>query len=557
MKKKVFIGVAWPYVNGILHVGHLAGYLLPADICARYNKLVGNKVLMASGSDCFGTPITVEADKKKKQPKEVVAEYHKRDSQLFKKTLHLSYDIYTKTDHPHHIKVVQEVFLKLLEKGLLFINEADEYYSPSEKRFLPDRYVVGQCPHCGFSDARSDQCDNCGKLLEQGELKNPRSNLSKTPVVLKKSKHYFIDWPKLQNRIETYVKPKKDQWKTWVYNETMGWLKEGLKPRATTRNIDWGVPIPYKKIPKNMLIEDVKNKRLYVWFDAVIGYLSASKLWGKTNKKNWKEFWYGKNLKHYYFMGKDNLVFHTIFWPGKLMIYDPKIHLPDVPSINMFLDFDKKKFSKSRGVIVDIKEIVEKFGNDRVRFYLTFIMPELKDSSFIWLDFQKKVNGILVANLGNFIHRVLSLGRGLDKEKFDEIAFDREVKKQVTDSFGKAKDLLDRCQFRNYLSTVLDLSTYGNSLVDKEQVWTLKKNDKDRFIKIMKQLYLIVISLGYLMLPLLPEGGDRLFKTLKVKTPDLWPEKNKEIPALTKILNKASFKDRPQPLFSKIEDEEI
>jgi methionyl-tRNA synthetase len=219
----------------------------------------------------------------------------------------------------------------------------------------------------------------------------------------------------------------------------MGWLKEGLKPRATTRNIDWGVPIPYKKIPKNLLIEDVKNKRLYVWFDAVIGYLSASKLWGKTNKKNWKEFWYGKNLKHYYFMGKDNLVFHTIFWPGKLMIYDPKIHLPDVPSINMFLDFDKKKFSKSRGVIVDIKEIVEKFGNDRVRFYLTFIMPELKDSSFIWLDFQKKVNGILVANLGNFIPGYFPSDAGLTRKSSTKLLLTGKSRNRLPTLLEKPK----------------------------------------------------------------------------------------------------------------------
>ena len=251
MSKKVLIGVAWPYVNGDLHIGHLAGYLLPADIFARYNRLIGNDVLMVSGSDCFGTPITVEADKKGVSPTDVVHEYHTKDVELFLNTLNLSYDLYTLTNHPNHIKVTQDFFLKFLEQDLLIIDATMQFYSHKELRFLPDRYVVGECPKCGFNDSRSDQCDNCGILHEQGTLINPVSNISKEPVELKETQHYFIDWAKLQKKLETYVDDKSPLWKTWVAQETKGWLTDGLKPRPITRDLDWGVPIPVEQMPKN------------------------------------------------------------------------------------------------------------------------------------------------------------------------------------------------------------------------------------------------------------------------------------------------------------------
>ena len=563
MKRKILIGVAWPYVNGDLHIGHLAGYLLPADILARFQRITGNDVLMVSGSDCFGTPITVEADKRKVLPKDIVDEYHNKDTELFKDILNLSYDMYTRTDHKNHIEVVQNIFVKMLENDHIFVNTTEQYYSPKEAKFLPDRYVTGTCPNCGFNDSRSDQCDNCGKLIEHGTLINPVSNLTKDAVELKESDHYFINWPKLQPQLKEYVNKNVKNWKDWVGKETLGWLEEGLLPRAITRDISWGVPIPKDRIPENKLISNIDEKRIYVWFDAVIGYLSASILWskeiGEKKKMDWQDFWYdlktggnSKEVKHYYFMGKDNLVFHTLFWPGQLMSYDTKLHLPDVVSINMFLDLNGKQFSKSRGVSIGIREMVEEFGNDPVRFYLTLIMPEVRDSSFKWSDFEEKVNGILVANLGNFIHRVLSIGKDADIDEIIKVEISDETAAKIEEAFGSARTLVENCEFRSYLGKILELSAYGNGLVDSEKLWELKKSDQKRFIQVMAQLYMVIIALRYLIEPLIPDAAKKLGGFMNL-TEDNWPEVKKADLFVGEKLKLIKLSADIEPLFKKIE----
>ena len=550
--KKVFIGVAWPYVNGDLHIGHLAGYLLPADIFARYNRLVGNQVLMVSGSDCFGTPITIEADKRGVHPSKIVEEYHTKDVDLFKNILGLTYDLYTLTNHENHIKITQDFFIKFLEADLLFIDTQKQYYSSIANRFLPDRYVIGECPFCHFKESRSDQCDNCGRLITQGELINPVSNLSKEPVELKDTQHYFIDWPKLQKTLRAYVDSTSSKWKGWVAKETYGWLEEGLKPRAITRDLDWGVEIPVDRMPADKIVDHVDSKRIYVWFDAVIGYLSASILWSKENQKDWKNFWHGDKLKHYYFMGKDNLVFHTLFWPAQIMTYDKKLHLPDVVSINMFLNHEGKQFSKSRGTSISIKDIVETYGNDAVRFYLTLIMPETKDSCFSWSDFSEKINGVLVATLGNFIHRVLSMTKEME---FDStLKVDDYIVKGVEDAYHKSKIYLNKCEFRNYLNEILALASFGNNVVDKQRIWELKKNDPKKFRTVMTELVVIILALRDVMNPLMPHATDRLdgYLGLEGKT-KAWPENGKEMKHLKSLLADIAVGDTLKPLFTKIE----
>ena len=551
MKRKIFIGVAWPYVNGILHIGHLAGYLIPADICARYQRLVGNDVLMASGSDCHGTPITVEADKKCVSPAEVVEMYHTKDVDLFKNILGLTYDIYTRTDTAFHAKVTQDFFVKLFEEGYIFINSSKQFFSLTQNKFLPDRYVKGTCPFCGYTDSRSDQCDNCGKLIGE-ELINPKSNLTKETVELKETQHYFLDWEKLQLKLNEYVKSVGKNWKDWVLQETNGWLSEGLRARPVSRDIDWGVQIPKDRLPKDKIVENIENKRLYVWFDAVIGYYSASLLWSEENKADWKPFWYGENIKHYYFMGKDNLVFHTLFWPGKLIVYDPKLHLPDVVSINMFLNLGKEQFSKSRGVVIEVKEIIEKYGNDRVRFYLTLIMPELRDSSFVWKDFEEKINGILVSTIGNFIHRTLSIGNGTDINDIVKNDLTSDIEKIIINSFEKTKNHLENCEFRDYLNLVINLCSFGNKFFDMEKIWELKKNDTEKFKYDLKQLYSLIIACGLLTMPIMPGASTKLFNMLGLETPKFWPESGNEIKEINDMLTKIDTFIEPKLLFEKV-----
>lgn len=565
-KRNILIAVAWPYVNGELHIGHLAGYLLPADITARYHRLAGDNVLMVSGSDCHGTPITVEADKRKTTPQAIADEYHDKDVSLFKDTLHLTYDLYTRTDTPHHAKITQDFFLKLLNAGYVFIDTSMQYYSDEEKRFLPDRYIIGQCPYCNFTDARSDQCDNCGKLLDQGELIDPKSKLSSSKAYLKPTQHYFVDWSKLQPQIESYVNQVGPNWKDWVFQETKGWLAEGLKPRPITRDIDWGVTIPTDKIPPNLQIEGADHKRFYVWFDAVIGYFSASILWAEQSGKTWDSFWYDFTaakedavIKHYYFMGKDNLAFHTMLWPAKLMVYDPNLHLPDVASINMFLNFDGQQFSKSRNVVIDSKKLVEKFGNDMVRFYLTYIMPETRDSSFSWTDFGQRVNNILIGNLSNFIHRTLSIAQNAPIHLVTVNPISNQTQHDINKAFMHARLSLEENQFKNYLDSILALSAYGNKIFDYHKVWALKKTNTDMYNTTLKDLYAIIVALGYLMQPLLFEGSHKIFNNLGLSNVDetIWSPSSNIIESIDKSITEINSTISPTPLYLKLSEADL
>lgn len=556
--KKVFIGVAWPYVNGELHVGHLAGYLLPADIASRYHRLIGNDVLMVSGSDCYGTPITVEADKKRTSPKEVADIYHELTRRLLTETLGITYDLYTRTDTASHQKTVQDFFLSLAEHGYIFIDTQEQFFSLTEERFLPDRYVEGECPHCHFLDARSDQCDKCGKLLEQHELIDPKSKITGSAVVLKPTEHYFVDWEKLQPVVDSFVEQNGSRWKSWVLLETKGWLRRGLKARAITRDIDWGVEIPVEQLPALLQIKDASKKRIYVWFEAVIGYLSASKLWSEQSKVPWQPFWYPSNedeVEHVYFMGKDNLPFHTLFWPGTLGAYDASIHLPDVVSVNMYLDYEGKKFSKSRGVVVKIEDIIQKYGNDPVRFYLAKIMPETKDASFSWRDFFEVNNAILVGNVGNFIHRTLSIAQQADISAVSPLPLNDTVVRTISTTFTEARKSLDQYQFKAYLEVVLKLSTFGNQYVNNVKLWELKKTDQVQFYTALKNLYAVIIALGYLLAPLLPLSSEKLFALLKIDCPTMWPNQDDEINAIERLISEIDSSSVIAPLFTQIQEE--
>lgn len=544
-KKNVFIGVAWPYVNGDIHIGHLAGYLLPADIYARFHRLRGRDVLMASGSDCHGTPVTVEAEEKGVAPEKIADENHIEQVKLFQ-DLRLTFDIFTRTTTDNHKEVTQDIFLKALEEGYIFKKVTKQYYSEKEERFLPDRYVEGECPECGYKEARSDQCDNCGSLLSEGELIDPVRGDSGSSVSLKETEHYFFDWPKLEDFLSDYISDKEDSWRKWVFSETEGWLKEGLEPRAITRDLDWGIEIPNDRIPEEKQLENSENKRFYVWFEAVIGYLSASIEW---DDEKYKDFWYSDDSIHAYFMGKDNLLFHTLFWPSQLHIYDEDLHLPDIQAINQFLNFKNKKLSKSRGTAIDSRYMIEEYGLDPTRFYLTSVMPEETDSNFTWSDFVEKHNNVLIGTIGNFINRTLNMAQ--EFENFNDNSIDNEVEEKVLGYLNKIKENISSCNFKNYSENIRDLADFGNKYLSKKEPW--KVEDEEEKKKILENGLFVIVGLLLAMRPLLINTYEKLIDIIGIEFKN-WPEGESQI--IKSKLNNIKI-ENPSPLFDKIDEEVI
>jgi methionyl-tRNA synthetase len=515
MTKRIFIGVAWPYVNGDLHVGHLAGYLIPADIFSRYCRLRGYETLMVSGTDCHGTPITVEADKRKISPQELVNEYTPKIKRLIE-IYGATYDIFTSTTTENHKKIVQDFFLNLLKNGYILKQKTLQYYSQQEKKFLPDRYVEGECFYCHAKDQRSDQCENCGRTLSPGELINPRSKLTGLPVILKETEHYFLDYSKLQKEIENFVLPST-HWREWVYNETIGFLKEGLKPRAITRDLDWGIPLPKEKIPSEFIIENIDHKRFYVWFEAVIGYFSATVEWSEKNNKNYEDFWLDPKTKHYYFMGKDNLTYHTIFWPGQLIGQKKGYNLPYFPAINHFLLLEGQKFSKSRGIHLDSLEVAQIYGVDNVRFYIASILPENKDSNWQFNEFKNIINNILVDKIGNFFQRVLIFYKDKLNGNLTNPQLDKEVLFETQKIFKEVSEDLDKVEILNAFSKILNYVHFANNYLEKNKPWDLIKIDKEAANNVIYSSLQIVNSLKTLLWPFIPHSIEKLSEIINSK----------------------------------------
>lgn len=544
MAKRVFIGVAWPYVNGDIHVGHLGGALLPADLAARFHRMRGSEVLMVSGSDCFGTPITVEADKRKISPGELVEEYHPKVKALFE-SLQISFDLYTTTVTKNHERVVQELFLTLLKRGFITKGSSKQYYSATENKFLPDRYVEGKCGVCGAEKARSDECDSCGTFLSEGQLINPVSATSGNPVELRESAHYFFEWGKLEPFLNEYTSSHKGEWREWVNRETGKWLKEGLKPRAITRDLEWGVPIPVDRIPEELKIEGLENKRIYVWFDAVIGYLSAPQEWAQINGEAWEPFWYGKDTRHYYFMGKDNLVFHTLMWPAMIHAFDEELKLPDVVAVNQFFTLGGKKFSKSRGVTLNPREAADRFGLDALRFYVTSIMPEESDSDFSQEAFLDTVRGVLAAKIGNFVNRNLKLAGEEFKARGDVLS--DVVTQQIDSTFATVSSLFEQAKFRKALEETVRLAEFSNLYITEKQPWKMKKEGRvEEAHGVLSECIALNCALGILLSPVTPHLSQRIGEMMSVEFTK-WPDVSEVIPFLRELLPTVAIRD-PQPL---------
>lgn len=509
MSKKVAVFVAWPYANGDLHLGHIAGAYLPADIFARFNRLKGNDVMFASGSDSHGTPITLKAKQMGMSPKELVEKYHQRFIEDFEQ-LGISFNLFTHTLTENHYNTVHDIFKKLDQNGDFSIISQPQFYDEVEKVFLPDRYVNGVCPLCGYDKARGDECEQCGKTYDVTSIINPISTLSNTKPVLRDTEHFFFHLERYQDKLRNYVN-RSNWWKSHVKNFTLSWVEEGLRPRAITRDIDWGIPVPK---------EGWESKVIYVWFDAVIGYLSASKEYAQlcSKKDSWRDWWYDNDAKSYYFIGKDNIPFHTVIWPIELMAYDENLNLPfDVPA-NHFLNIEGQKFSTSRGLAVWVRELLEKVSPDVLRYYVATILPETKDANFSWEELKTRNNGELAAAWGNLVNRVMgfcvSKYGGVVPKRLPLNDLDSAMMEKLESVYKKVEMLYDGCSLRDALKESMGLVRDINKYLDERAPWTLFKTNPEEAGSVINIALSLIRSVNILLSPVIPDSSEKVERAL-------------------------------------------
>ncbi|MDD2777357.1 MAG: methionine--tRNA ligase [Methanocellales archaeon] len=505
MGKRVLVTTAWPYANGPLHLGHLAGSCLPADIFARYNRMIGNETLMVSGTDEHGTPISMRSEVEGRSPKEIVDSYHER----IKRSLYdagCSYDLFTRTTTKNHRDIAQDFFLKLLKHDFIYEKTMKMPYCPKCNKSLPDRYVEGKCPKCGSEGARGDQCDACGRTLDTMELINPYCKSCGTTPEIHDIRHYFFRLTAFQDRLLSWIKTKKDLWRPNVYKFTINWLKEGLEDRPITRDLKWGVPVP---------IKCEEDKVIYVWFEAVVGYISATKQYfaeqGKSDK--WRVWWEDSDTETYYFIGKDNIPFHTIIWPAMLLGYGG-LNIPTNVIGNEFLNLEGGKFSTSKNYAVWLDEYLEHFDPDPLRYYLSINMPESKDANFTWDEFQRRNNEELVSTFGNFAHRVLSFIErfhdGIIPEPYNLDEKDLSVLKEIGLAVDVTDNFLQNCEFKKAITRVMKLASFGNQYFNEMEPWKDKAMSKTT----LHLSACIVKALAILIAPFLPFSAQRLWNML-------------------------------------------
>ena len=547
MKNKpenILVCVAWPYVNGEPHLGHIAGNNLPADIFARYHRMVGNNVLMVSGSDQHGTPVTIRAREENTTPKEISEKYHNIWSETFK-DLDFSFDLYTKTGTENHKEVVQKLFNLLNEKGYLQEKVSKQPYSEESEMFLSDRYIEGDCPHCP-SRTKGDQCDDCSKDFEPIDLKNLISTIDNSKVTFKETNHIYLKLPEFQEDLNKWIK-SKSYWKPSVKNQSLGFLSNGLIDRAITRDIDWGVEVPLKNYEK---------KRIYVWFEAVIGYLSASIEWAKSDKNIsnnediWKEWWQNPNSKHFYFQGKDNIPFHTIILPSILM-GSGEYNLPYDVVANEYLNFSGKQFSKSKNWAVWVSDFLKEYDSEALRYYLSSIMPESSDSDFTWNSFFDSNNNELVATFGNLVNRIQTLIKNNfnniipNLEKTDDV--DNDMISEIKSSYDSVGNFLEKRQFRNSLKEIMNLAKLGNRYIDKKEPWSTVKSDRQIAANTLWIGANLISNLGVLISPFLPKTSLKISSIFNFGS-DIPKWEYREVKSGTSIVNIG-------PLFKKIDKE--
>jgi len=550
-KPPIFIGSAWPYANGSLHLGHVAG-LIGADFLARYYRLHGNPVLFVSGSDCHGTPIEVRAEQEKITPQKIVKKYDKEFRKNLIDGLGFSYDLFTKTANPFHYKKVQEFFLDLLGKKYIYEKVQSLPFCPKCKRFLPDRYIEGECPICHFIPARGDQCDNCGSILDAKDLINPRCKVCGSKPVWRDSKHFFLKLSAFEKELLKWVKKSKG-WRKNAKNFTLKFLEKGLHDRAITRDTEWGVPIPLK---------GYEGKTIYVWFEAVSGYLTASQEFSKTigNSNYWKLFWQCTESEipiHYYVHGKDNIPFHTAIWPAILMGVGG-LNLPDIIVSSEYLTFEGKQFSKSRNWGVWLPEFLANHDPDTVRYYLGINGPESADSDFSWKEYQTKVNTELVGKFGNFINRVLNFLNDNFESTVPKLKnpdkFDRKILNTCREIFPAVGKCIEETKFHDALKIILSFAEECNRYIDQKEPWktikstsSVETQDLASLQKTENTLYICLQAISAMQLliyPFLPFASKKIQKQLNISKRKEW--KFYEITAGHKIR-------KAEPLFKRIE----
>ncbi|HJP40201.1 MAG TPA: methionine--tRNA ligase [Dehalococcoidia bacterium] len=546
MSDRVLVCVAWPYANYLLHVGQAAGAYLPADIFARYQRLAGHDVLMVSGSDCHGTPITLAAEREGTTPQEIVDLYHPKILEVWER-FGISFDIFTWTLTENHYETTQEVFTRLLEQDYLYTNTQDQLFDPEAGRFLPDRYVEGTCPRCGYGEARGDQCDSCGSQLDAIDLIDPRSKFSGATPEVRPTKQFFLKLTAFEEGLRDWVSAKK-HWRRNVLNSTLGMLGEGLKDRAITRDLEWGVPVP---------VDGHDDKRIYVWFDAVIGYLSSTREWAQRQEdpEAWRPWWEDPETRAYYFIGKDNIVFHTVIWPAMLQGYGG-LNLPyDVPA-NQYVNFSAgQKQSKSKGTGNWMLDLLDQYDPDVIRFYLTSVMPETSDSEFREDELIRANNDVLISTWGNLANRVLSMiNRNFDGVVPEAGALSPESEAllaETKDAFAALGHEYEACHFRSALQEGLKLAQSANKYLDGRAPWKAVKSNKIHAAETLATALNVINSLKILLRPVLPFSTEKLHEYLSLgQSVDELSWAYAPVPAGTQLA-------KPQPLYTKLEVEAV
>jgi len=543
MSKRILVTSALPYANGPIHLGHLAGAYLPADLFVRFKRLQGKDVVYICGSDEHGVPITIAAEKEGVSPQEIVDRYHAKNKQIFN-DIGISFDYYGRTSSETHHKTTQDFFKKLYDKDVFKRKDQEQLYDEEADMFLPDRYVTGTCPNCDYKEAFGDQCENCGKSLSPNELKNPKSALTGNTPITKKTEHFYLPLGDYQDDLEKWLNTRKN-WKPNVMGQVKSWLNEGLQDRAMTRDLSWGVPVPVKGF---------ENKVMYVWFDAPIGYISATKEWAaqQGDPDKWKDYWQDEDTELVHFIGKDNIVFHCIIFPTLLMLDGDYVMPENVPA-NEFLNLEGKKFSTSRGWAVWLDEFLEEFEADLLRYALGTGLPETKDADFSWNDFQNKVNSELADILGNFIHRTTSFtenfvdGTVPPLEKPSDK--DRETLAKIETQKEKIAAAYNAYRMREAIAETMQLARIGNKYFTEMEPWHTRNEDMSTCKNTLHVCLQLSAALAVLFDPVMPQKMHQLRRQLGLKDQISWDQVSASVLDVGKEIHKGEI------LFHKIEDD--